>query len=689
VLEHLDEVKGKAREHIERDREQLLLSLDLVTIRMDVELDPGSECIGAAEPEVDELLALFHRLDFQSLASKVARVSEPREELVRDYVLVETEESFDAMEKELREAGAFAFDTETTSLFAMQAELVGASFSAQEGRAFYVPANLDPPLFGGIEGLLERLRPLLTDPELERWGQNYKYDALVMRAQGLEIAPPDFDTMVASFCAAGSARRHGLDELALTYFDLRKIPTSQLIGTGKKQITMAEVPIATVGEYACEDADVTFRLKAVLEKELEEAGTRALFDEVELPLIQVLLAMEERGIRLDAALLGELSVELEKEIEAAVYDIQGFAEENFNVNSTKALGSVLFEKLRIQDDAGVKRPKRTKTGWATDHQTLTEKYGEVPIVKRLLEYRELAKLKNTYVDALPTYVDPKSGRIHCHFSQISAATGRLASSDPNLQNIPVRTERGRKLRQAFVPREPDEHGKWLLMAADYSQVELRVMAHFSNDPGMVQAFAEGRDIHASTAAIVFGMEESAVDREMRSRAKAINFGLLYGMGPARLARDTGLSVIEARSFIERYFESFPQVRGWIDQTLEEARQRGYVETLCGRRRRTPDIESTNSRIRSAAENAAVNTPIQGSAADIIKLAMIALEARLADSPLASSMLLQVHDELVLEVPEAELEPAREMVRECMEGAAELRVPLKVDFGWGDNWLEAH
>ncbi|MCL4148265.1 UNVERIFIED_CONTAM: hypothetical protein GTU68_011929 [Idotea baltica] len=593
------------------------------------------------------------------------------------------------MEKELRKAGAFAWDTETTGLDPLQADLVGVSFCAEAGRAFYVPANEFPPLFGSRAGLLERLKPLLTDPDLTRWAQNYKYDALVMRHQGMTVADPDDDTLIASYCAAGASRRHGLDELALTYFDLRKIPTSQLIGTGRKQVTMDTLPIDEVSEYACEDADVTFQLREVLLKELETAGTTDLYRDLELPLIPVLTNMQERGIRLDAKLLEDFAVVLEKEIEEAVFDVQGFAGENVKVNSPKALGEVLFEKLRIQDDAGVKRPKRTKTGWATDAQTLTDKYGDLPIIKRILEYRELAKLKSTYVDALPKFVNPKTGRIHCSFSQVSAATGRLASSDPNLQNIPVRTERGRMLRKAFVARESDDAGKWVLMAADYSQVELRIMAHFTEDPGLVEAFKSDQDIHASTASILFEVGQDEVDRELRSRAKAINFGLMYGMGPNRLARETNLSVPEAVEFIERYFESFPLVRAWIDRTLEEARERGYVETLAGRRRQMPDIDSSNSRIRSGAENAAINTPIQGSAADIIKRAMIDLEERLEASDLRSRMLLQVHDELVLDVPESEIEAAQELVRECMMNAAELVVPLKVDFGWGDNWLEAH
>ncbi len=689
VLDNLDQVKGKAREYIERDREQLLMSLDLVTIDVNVSLDPGLECVGKAEPNSDRLLALLHELDFRSLAAKVASSGQPQLEIKRDYQRIHNAEEFEAMEQELRKAGAFAWDTETTGLDPLQADLVGISFCAEAGRAFYVPANEFPPLFGSRAGLLEQLAPLLTDPKIERWAQNYKYDALVMRHQGLTVADPDDDTLIASYCAAGATRRHGLDELALTYFDLRKIPTSQLIGTGRKQVTMDTLPIDEVSEYACEDADVTFQLREVLMKELETAGTTSLYRDLELPLIPILTNMQERGIRLNKKLLEDFAVVLEKEIEEAIYDVQGFAGENVKVNSPKALGEVLFEKLRIQDDAGVKRPKRTKTGWATDAQTLSDKYGDLPIIKRILEYRELAKLKSTYVDALPRFVNPKTGRIHCSFSQVSAATGRLASSEPNLQNIPVRTERGRKLRKAFVAREPDEAGKWVLMAADYSQVELRIMAHFTEDPGLVQAFQNDQDIHASTASILFEVPQDEVDRELRSRAKAINFGLMYGMGPNRLARETNLSVPEAVEFIERYFESFPQVRAWIDSTLEEARARGYVETIAGRRRLMPDIDSSNSRIRSGAENAAINTPIQGSAADIIKRAMIDLEERLEASDLRSRMILQVHDELVLDVPESEIEAAQKLVRECMENAADLLVPLKVDFGWGDNWLEAH
>ena len=687
LLARLPDVKGKAREHVERDRERLILSRELATISTDVPLDPGFAGITPPQPNTRELVALFHRLGFQSLVAKVSTGTRVER---RDYHTVRNAADLEELLAELRGAGEFAVDTETTSLSPMQARIVGVSFSACDMRAHYVPFNADPPVLpGGPEALLAALAPVLCDPKLRRVGQNTKYDWLVFAANGLRLPPPDFDTMVASYCVAGATRRHGLDELALTYFDLTKIPTTDLIGTGRNQVTMDQVHVELVAEYACEDADVTFRLKAPLERELADTGAERLFRELEMPLVPVLTAMEERGIRIDTAILAEIGCQLGGEIQAAVADIQRLAGREFNVNSTKALGEVLFDELKIHEQAGVKRPKKTQTGYATDHATLEQFYGEVPIVRRLLEYREVQKLKSTYLDTLPAYVDPTTGRVHCSFSQVTAATGRLASSDPNLQNIPVRTERGRELRRAFVPREPDARGRWLLLSADYSQVELRILAHLAGDPEMVRAFREGRDIHTSTAGVIFKVAPELVTREMRSRAKAINFGLLYGMGPARLARDTGISIAEARLFIDRYFQSFPRVRGWIESVLEEARTKGYVETLSGRRRRFAEIRSADSRARAAAENAAVNTPVQGSAADIIKRAMIDLEGRLAASTLAGRMLLQVHDELLLEVPEAELEPTRELVRECMEGAASLSVPLRVDFGHGANWLEAH
>ena len=691
LLERLDEVKGKAAEKIEADANNLQMSLELVKIIKDVPLNPGLESITGAEPDTAKLRELFGDLDFRSLVLELDADVETTGGEGREDVLVTNPKELDAMIAELTEAGTFAWDTETTGLDALQVDLVGMSFCAEPGRAFYVPFNQIPPVMeGGTEVLLDALRPLMTRDDLNRVAQNEKYDALVLAAHGIDVPPPAFDTMVASFTMHGSSRRHGLDDMALVELGVTKIPTSQLIGRGKDQRTMAEIPIDEVAEYACEDAEVTYRLFRRYAEDLAESGDEELFENLEMPLVRVLTHMERRGIRLDTDAVAKFGKELSKELDLAEQDVRKLAgEPGLKVNSPKALGLVLFEKLRIQEEAGVKRVKKTKTGYATDQATLNEHYADVEIVRRLLEYREVSKLKSTYVDALPTFVNPRTGRIHCSFSQTVAATGRLSSSEPNLQNIPVRTERGRRLRAAFVPRKPDEHGEWVLLAADYSQVELRILAHLSGDEKLADAFREGRDIHASTASEIFNVAEADVDRTMRSQAKAINFGLLYGMGPQRLARETGLTVPEAKEFIERYFEAFPSVRGWIDSVLESARESGFVETLMGRRRPMPDLTSSNQRMRVAAENAAVNTPVQGSAADIIKKAMIDLERTLSASSLAAQMLLQVHDELVLEVPVVELEDTIEIVRSAMEGAVELAVPLHVDFGSGANWLEAH
>lgn len=709
MLERLDEVTGKNREKIEADREMLLLSLDLVTIDKKVPLDPGFEVIGPAQPDAVQLFELFQKLDFKSLAAEYSNketleLVHKAEQIERNYTIIEDERGLEELIEILEKAGRFSIDTETTSLFPLEAELVGISFATEPGRAWYVPANNFPPLCGGTAGLLKRLENVLTSPDYFRVAQNAKYDWLIFSSQpnseggrGVTLPDVNFDTMLASFCIAGATRRHGLDALALHYFHMTKIPTSQIIGKGKSQVTMDRVPIAEVGEYACEDADVTWRLFEKLNEELDdpainpagEPTTRELFEELELPLVSVLAAMEKRGIKLDVSILDAMRGDLEIGIREAEYRVHELAGENFKVNSPKALGDVLFNKLRIQDEAGVKRPKKTKTGYSTDHATLSEKYPDVEIALKVLEFRELTKLKNTYVDALPKFVNPRTGRVHCSFSQVAAATGRLASSDPNLQNIPIRTERGRQLRKAFVPRDPDEHGEWILFAADYSQVELRVMAHLSGDEAMSQAFREDFDIHTATASLVFGVGTDEIDRAMRSKAKVINFGLLYGMGPQRLARETDMSVPEAIEFTERYFNSFPRVREWIDATLEGARKNGYVSTLLGRRRPIADINADNGRERGFAENAAVNTPVQGSAADIIKRAMIDVESALQSSDLHGEMLLQVHDELVFGIPASELEATRELVTRCMENAVQLDVPLKVDCGHGKNWLEAH
>ena len=601
-----------------------------------------------------------------------------------DYRLVRNTEDLVELHAGLKNSGGFAFDTETTDIDAMRAKLVGMSFSWENGKAWYVAENLQPPALGPDgETAVEYLRAILEDPQIPKYGQNLKYDAHIMRRHGVPIQGWEFDTMIAH-CLVDPISAHNLDAMALNMLGMEKIPTKALLGTGKKALTMDLVPVEAVAEYACEDADATFQLVAPLRQGLKNAGAEKLFHEVEMPLVGVLERMEAEGMRVDRERLAEMRITLGKrqlELERKVHEL---AEEPFNLNSPKQLGPILFDKLKIQEEAGVKRVGRTKTGYKTDAATM-EKYEGIAIVDALLEYRKITKLIGTYVDALPTYIHPETGRIHSSFNQAVASTGRLSSSNPNLQNIPIRTDAGREIRRTFIPREDG----WVLLSADYSQVELRVVAHLSQDPALISAFRDGADVHARTAALVFGVEANEVDPEMRSRAKAINFGILYGMGPQRLARETGFSFKEAQDFIDQYFEALPGVRKWLDKTLDDARETGEVRTLLGRHRPADGVNSSDGRVRSAAENVAVNTPVQGSAADLIKVAMLRVEDRMVKEELQARMILQVHDELVFDCPASEVEQLSKLVREEMESAFPLDVPLKVDLDSGPDWASAH
>jgi DNA polymerase-1 len=601
-----------------------------------------------------------------------------------NYRLVKTTEDLVELHDGLKHSGGFAFDTETTSIDAMRAKLVGMSFSWENGKAWYVAENLQPPALGPDgESAVEYLRAILEDSQIPKYGQNLKYDAHIMRRHGVPMQGWEFDTMIAH-CLVDPIAAHNLDAMSLNMLGLEKIPTKALLGTGKKALTMDLVPVDAVAEYACEDADATFQLVAPLRQGLKNAGAEKLFHEVEMPLVGVLERMEAEGMRVDRERLAEMRITLGKrqlELERKVHEL---AEEPFNLNSPKQLGPILFDKLKIQEEAGVKRVGRTKTGYKTDAATM-EKYEGIAIVDALLEYRKITKLIGTYVDALPTYIHPETGRIHSSFNQAVASTGRLSSSNPNLQNIPIRSDAGREIRRTFIPREDG----WVLLSADYSQVELRVVAHLSQDPALISAFRDGADVHARTAALVFGVEADEVDPEMRSRAKAINFGILYGMGAQRLARETGFSYKEAQEFIDQYFEALPGVRKWLDKTLDDARETGEVRTLLGRHRPADGVNSSDGRVRSAAENVAVNTPVQGSAADLIKVAMLRVEARILREELQARMILQVHDELVFDCPESEVEQLSKLVREEMESAFPLDVPLKVDLDSGPDWASAH
>ncbi len=682
ILARLEEVeKPKVREALRAGLESLHLSRELVTIETGVLLDLPLERLKVREPDAERLTALFHELDFRTLLSTVvgdAGTDEHR------WTVVDSEEAFAKMLERLRGAERLAVDSETTGLDPMRADLVGLSFCPAEREAWYLPLRPICPVEGGIEGALARLRPILEDRRIEKVGQNAKYDALMLRRAGIEVAPIGFDTMVADYCVDPSRREHNLDALALEHLRYRKIPTSSLIGKGKAD-TMLAVDPQEVGRYACEDADITMRLVPILERALEGVSAVRLFRDVEMPLVPVLASMEERGVKVDAEGLRALSRDFERRLKTLETEIQGLAGSAFNVASNPQLAEILFEKLRVQEKHGVKRPRRTKTGYAVDADSL-EPYAAEPLVAKVLEHRSMAKLKNTYLDALPDLVNPRTGRIHTSYNQTVAATGRLSSSDPNLQNIPIRTDLGKAIRRAFVPG----NSGWKLLSADYSQIELRLVAHFSGDERLIAAFEKDRDVHRETAAAIFrGGDSAAVSPEERSRAKAINFGILYGMGPARLARETGMSFEEAQTFIRVYFETFPAVRAFLDRTLAEARRRGYVETILGRRRPLPELAAEDERVAALAQNVAVNTPLQGSAADLIKKAMVALDARLRGERGKAAMLLQVHDELVFEAPQGEVDRLSRLVREEMEGVERLRVPLKVDVGVGENWLEAH
>ena len=689
VLARSGEVeKPRIREALERDAAQARLSYELVKIPCDAPVGFSFEDAAVGPPDPAVVGPLFEELNFRRfLAELPGRAAAP--ETGRDYRVVRTPADLEALVGELRAAEIVAVDSETTGTDPMTCAPVGLSFATRPLAAWYVPLNLVPTIFGGPPGsdppaVLEALRPLLEDPARRKVGQNAKYDMLVLRCAGVRPAGLLHDTMVLSFLVDPQERTHNLDDISLRHLRLRKIPTSDLIGKGKEQVTMAEVPVDRVAEYACEDADATLRLLGVLEPRLGSAGVERLYRDVEMPLVAVLADMEERGIRVDGAALERMGTALrarEGTLTAEIRALAGAGEE-FNVNSTQQLGVLLYERLRVQGKA---KAKRTKTGWRTDVETL-EAFSEHEIVRKVLEYRGCAKLRSTYLDPLPKLIHPRTGRLHTSFSQIGAITGRLSSSDPNLQNIPVRTEEGRAIRRAFVPGAPG----WKLVSADYSQIELRVLAHLAEDPGFIEAFRSGEDIHRATAARIFGLLPGAVTPEIRNRAKAINFGVIYGMGEQRLARGTGITVKEAREFIDAYFRTYPRVRAFHEEQIGKALRDGWVETLFGRRRWIRDeLLSPMGGIAANARNNAINTPIQGTAADIVKLAMVRVHAALGTSGLDAHLLLQVHDELVLECPAAEVEPLRALLKREMEGVVELKVPLLVEVGAGENWVEAH
>ncbi len=682
IYEHLDEIDKKSlREKLESQKEQAFLSRELVTIATDVPVNISVDTLQRAEPDRRKLAELFRYLEFKRFLERIQEgaqldlaTHEDVSSVRHTYVIVDSAERFEELLDALGKASRFAFDTETTSTNPHLGELVGMSFAVEPGVAWYIPWRGS---FNRSE-ILPGVLGILSDSSKTIVGQNLKYDLLVMRWLGLVTRSPLYDTMIASYILAPSGE-HNMDALAERYLGYKPISIKELIGSGKKRITMDQVPVEKVAEYAAEDADVTLRLERVLKEKLAETNQLDLLEKIEFPLIHVLTDMEAEGVRIDEALMDEIRVGMEAQIKEAEGEIFSLAGKEFNIASTQQLGKVLFEEL------GLPAVKKTKTGFSTDASVLEQLKGKHPIIDAILVYRQMTKLKSTYIDALPKLINPKTGRVHTSYNQAIASTGRLSSSDPNLQNIPIRTEAGREIRKAFVPRDENH----VLLSADYSQIELRIAAELSGDEALLEAFRKGEDIHASTACRLYGVAPGDVDEEMRRYAKTVNFGILYGISAYGLARRLGISNQEAQSIIDRYFESFPKVNEYIASTLAFARENGYVQTLMGRRRYLPDINNKNRTVRQFAERTAINMPIQGTAADMIKIAMINIHRELEKKSLRAKMILQVHDELVFDTPRDEVEQVKPLVIDLMKNAIPLSVPVEVSVGIGENWLEAH
>ena len=685
VIAQADKIGGKVGENLRDCLDRLPLSRQLVTIKCDVALDVGPDDLARTAPDRSQLRDLFSELEFKTWLAEIlaGEDGEAQQKPSTDYQTVLDRKQLSAWIKRLGEAEVFAFDTETTSLDYMVADLVGVSFAVQPGEAAYVPCGHDyegAPEQISREDLLGALKPLLEDPKRIKVGQNLKYDMSVLARSGVSLEGVGFDTMLESYVLDSTATRHDMDSLALKYLSHRTIHFEDVAGKGVKQVTFDQVALEEAGPYAAEDADVTLRLHQTLWPRLQdEANLKRLFEEIEMPLVPVLSRMERNGVFVKREMLEAQSVELAAsmgDIAAKAFDAAG---EEFNLGSPKQIQGILFEKL------GLPVLEKTPKGQpSTAESVLQELAHDYPLPKLILEYRGMSKLKSTYTDALPACINAETGRVHTSYRQAVASTGRLSSSDPNLQNIPVRTPEGRRIRQAFVAPPGNR-----LLAADYSQIELRIMAHLSGDAGLTRAFESGEDIHRATAAEVFGVGLTDVSDDERRSAKAINFGLIYGMSAFGLGRQLGIPRRDAQEYVDLYFARYPGVKQFMDETRERARDRGYVETVFGRRLYLPEIKSGNPARRQYAERTAINAPMQGTAADIIKRAMITLHQWLVDSAAQARMIMQVHDELVFEVAEDAVAEVQAVVIKQMEAAAELSVPLKVDVGVGDNWDEAH
>lgn len=716
LLENTDKIKGTLKLRLEENKEQIIFSKFLATIKIDVPIDFHKEEFLRREINAEKLSALFEELEFRTLINRVLKKDgtpahpvrrtttheaiqgdlfaefmpvetsnenvnhyglQELKDVPHSYHLVDGEEAIQNLIDTISNQEACCFDTETTGLDPIVSELVGISFAFKEGEAYYVPFPVE---FDKAKELIEKFRPFFESEEITKIGQNIKYDIIVLKKYDIHVKGQLFDTMIAHYLI-NPELRHNMDYMAETYLKYRTIHIDELIGArGKNQLNMGSLKPEQIKDYACEDADVTLKLKTILEKAIEKQDLGKLLYEIELPLIYVLADMEYTGVRLDTNALGEYSKKLTQIMNAIETEIFNLAETEFNINSAKQVGEVLFDKLKIVD-----KPKKTKTGqYVTSEETLESIKDSHPIVSKILEYRGLKKLLSTYIDALPQLVSPIDSKVHTSYNQTVTSTGRLSSSNPNLQNIPIREDQGREIRKAFIADEG-----CTFFSADYSQIELRIMAHLSQDPNMVDAFNSGEDIHAATAAKIYKLPISEVTSDMRRKAKTANFGIIYGISVFGLAERLSIPRGEAKELIDGYFATYPKVKEYMDKSITQARDKTYVETVFGRKRFLPDINSRNATVRGYAERNAINAPIQGSAADIIKVAMNRIFERFEKENIQSKMILQVHDELNFNVLNDELDKVQKIVIEEMENAYKLSVPLKADCGKGRNWLEAH
>lgn len=712
LLQQTEKLSGKIKENLIRYKDQVLLSKKLVTIYTSVPLNVDEDSIKLTPPDISKVIPIFEELEFKTLLRRFyewskgitlpashpeINMSEPNlfnqnpnieknivsshktiNDIPHQYKLLKSKADFDLLINEIQKAQKFAFDTETTSLDTIAPEMVGISFCLEPHKAYYInlPINKEE-----CRSILQLFKPIFESHLILKIAHNLKFDYQVLKSYGIELSLPFFDTMVAHYLIEPE-QRHGMDFLSQAYLNYTPIPIEALIGDKKsKQISMRLVEVEKVKEYCCEDSDITFQLKNVLKPILIQNNLLSLLEQVEMPLVKVLAEMELTGVKVDESTLNEQSKILTKDLQQLEQEIYQLAGSHFNINSPRQLGDVLFDKLAIDSNA-----KKTKTKqYATGEEELIKYIDKHPIINKILEYRMLQKLLSTYVESLPKLIHPKTRRVHTSYSQITTATGRLSSLNPNLQNIPIREERGREIRKAFVPSEKHDY----ILSADYSQIELRIMAHLSEDEHMLAAFKQNIDIHTATAARIFGVSTEYVTREMRSKAKVANFGIIYGISAFGLAQRLNISRTEAKQLIDQYFEKYPGVKKYINKQIDIAREQGYVETLLKRRRYLPDINSRNATVRGFAERNAINAPIQGTSADIIKIAMNKVFLAFNELKLKSRLLLQVHDELIFEVAKDELEVVKDIIKTNMENALELKVPLTVEIGYGLNWFEAH